>query len=394
MRIARCRKVIGLPIAADEMASIFERLGLAAVREGEGANEVFVVTPPSYRFDIELEEDLIEEVARVYGFERIPAHPPVSRAAMHAQPENRRSLHTLRERLAASDYTEVVNFSFVEPAWESDFAGNDDPIKLLNPIASPLSVMRSTLVGGLIGNIRYNLNRKAGRVRVFEVGRVFLRSPDTPDGPLTVAGLHQPMRVAAAAFGPAAEQQWGQPTRAVDFFDVKADLEALIEPLHARFEPAEHPALHPRRAARVLIDGHPAGWIGELHPKWQQKYELPGPVVLVELDAAPLQTVPLPEYEEVSRFPPVIRDRSVELPDAIPVQAVLDELAARKPAVVRDLRVFDLYRGKGVEPGRKSLAFRVVMQDTARTLTDAEADQVMDELTRALEARFGAKLRT
>ena len=394
MRIGRCRKVIGLPIAADEMASIFERLGLDAVREGEGANEVFVVTPPSYRFDIELEEDLIEEVARVYGFERIPAHPPLSRAAMHAQPENRRSLHTLRERLAASDYTEVVNFSFVEPAWESDFAGNDDPIKLLNPIASQLSVMRSSLIGGLVANIRYNLNRKAGRVRVFEVGRVFERAPGVPDGPLTVAGLHQPMRIAAAACGPADEQQWGLPTRAADFFDVKADLEALIAPLHARFEPAEHPALHPRRAARVVIDGKPAGWIGELHPRWQQKYELPGPVVAMEMDAVPLQTVPLPEYEEVSRFPPVIRDRSLELPDAVSVQAVLDELAARKPGVVRDLRVFDLYRGKGVEAGRKSLAFRVVMQDTARTLTDAEADQIMDELTRALEARFGAKLRT
>jgi phenylalanyl-tRNA synthetase beta chain len=201
------------------------------------------------------------------------------------------------------------------------------------------------------------------------------------------------MRIGAAAFGPAAEQQWGQPTRPVDFFDVKGDLDGLIDPLRARFDPAIHPALHPRRAARVLIDGTTVGWIGELHPKWQRKYELPGPVVVMELDAEPLQRVPLPAYEEVSRFPPVIRDRSVELPDAVPAQAVLDELDARRPAVVRDLRLFDLYRGKGVEPGRKSLAFRVVMQDTARTLTDAEADQVMDELTRALETRFGAKLR-
>ncbi len=231
-------------------------------------------------------------------------------------------------------------------------------------------------------------------MRVFEVGRVFLRAPDAPDGPLAVAGLDQPMRVAAAAFGPALEQQWGEPTRPVDFFDVKGDLEALLDPLRARFEPAVHPALHPRRAARVLLDGRPAGWIGELHPRWQQKYELPGPVVVMELDAEPLRTVPLPAYEEVSKFPPVIRDRAVEIPEAVAVQAVLDELEARRPAVVRALRVFDLYRGKGIEPGRKSLAFRVVMQDTRRTLTDAEADSVMDELTRALEARFGARLRS
>jgi len=389
MRIARARKVIGVPIAPAEMGQIFSRLGLAHRQE----DEAFVVTPPSYRFDLEIEEDLIEEVARVYGFERIPALPPAAPAVMHMQPERRRSLHDLRGLLAARDYHEAVNFSFVEPGWETDFSGNAAPVRLLNPIASQLSVMRSSLIGGLVANLRYNLNRKATRVRVFEIGRAFLRAPSEPGGPLDVAGVRQPVRVAAAAYGPAVEEQWGEANRDVDFFDVKGDVEALLAPLAARFEPASHPAFHPRRAARVVFEGKPSGWIGELHPRWQQKYELPKAPVLFELDAEPLRTVPLPRYEEVSKFPPLVRDRAVVVDDTVSAQALLDELQVRRPAVVRELRLFDLYRGKGVEPGQKSLAFRVVMQDTARTLTDAEADGVMEELTRAVAARFGAKLR-
>jgi phenylalanyl-tRNA synthetase beta chain len=299
----------------------------------------------------------------------------------------------LRERLAASDYGEVVNFSFVEAEWEQDFAGNPDPIRLRNPIASQLAVMRSSLIGGLVANIRYNLNRKASRVRVFEIGRAFARDPHAKGGPLAVVGIDQPMRVAAAAFGPALPEQWGAPSRGVDFFDVKADLEALAAPLAARFEAAIHPALHPRRAARLEVAGRHVGWIGELHPRLLQKYELPGPVVVFELDAEPLRDVPLPRPREVAKFPPVIRDRAVLVPESVEAQALLDVLAAARPGVVQSIDLFDEYRGKGIEPGLKSLAFRVVMQDTGRTLTDAEADAVMDGLTRALAAQIGAKAR-
>ncbi len=228
------------------------------------------MTPPSYRFDLEIEEDLIEEVARVHGFERIPALPPRARAAMAAVPEAKRSLHALRERLAACDYQEVITFSFVEPQWEADLAGEANPIRLLNPIASQASVMRTTLLGGLLANVRYNAARKLPRIRLFEVGRVFLRDAAAKDGPLDVAGLRQPTRIAAVACGPALEEQWGVPTRPVDFFDLKADVEALVSPLAARFEAAPHPAFHPGRSARIRIEGKDAGWIGELHPRWQQ----------------------------------------------------------------------------------------------------------------------------
>ncbi len=389
MRVARARKVIGMPVTEAEMADAFARLGLPAARE----QEAFVVNPPSFRFDLQIEEDLIEEVARLYGFERIAAHPPRAALAMLKTPEATRSLHALRERLAAADYRELINFSFVEPAWEADFAGEANPIRLLNPIASQLSVMRSSLIGSLVDAVKKNHSRKVPRIRVFEVGRVFLRDPAAARGPLSVAGVSQPMRVAGAAYGPALAEQWDAPERAVDFFDVKADLEMLCAPRRARFEPAAHPAFHPGRSAKVLLDARPAGWLGELHPKWLRKYELPQPAVLFELDADALAAVPVPQPSVPSRFPPVVRDIALVFDAGTPVQAVFDAISAQKPPIVQSVRLFSLYRGAGLPPGSKSLAFRVVMQHTERTLTDAEADAARDALVALLGQKFSAKLR-
>jgi phenylalanyl-tRNA synthetase beta chain len=391
MRVARAHKIIGVPVPAAEMADIFGRLRLAHVREGA---EAFVVTPPSFRFDIEIEEDLIEEVARVYGFDRIPAHPPRAPVAMLPQPEAHRSPHALRQRLADADYQEAINFGFVDPKWEADFAGEGNPIKVLNPIASHLAVMRTTLIGGLVANVAYNLGRKLPRIRVFEVGRVYLRDPSAKEGHHDVAGVRQPSRIGAIAYGPAFEEQWGIPARNVDFYDVKAGVEALLAPLSASYQSAPHPALHPGRSARVVLDGAPIGWLGELHPRWQQEYGLPLPAALFELDLETLTRLDLPRYQEVSKFPPVVRDRSMEFEEGLPAARILEEMEANRPAVVQEIRLFDFYRGKGVERGKKSLAFRVVMQDTARTLTDAEADAAMAQLTELLAAKFGAKLRT
>src|SRR5688572_10711880 len=209
MRVARACKVIGMPIDVEEIADVFKRLGLPARMKGTGADAAFFVSPPPHRFDLEIEEDLIEEVARIHGFGNIPAHPPQAVARMSAPPEASRSLHAVRERLAAFDYQETINFAFAEPAWEADFANEQDPIRLLNPIASHLTVMRSTLIGSLVANVRYNHARKLPRIRVFEVGRVYRRDPRQPAGPLAVGGVAQPTRVGAAAFGPAVEEQWG-----------------------------------------------------------------------------------------------------------------------------------------------------------------------------------------
>jgi phenylalanyl-tRNA synthetase beta chain len=390
MRIARAQKIIGIPIAAEEMAAVFKKLAFTFKKK----NETFEIQPPSYRFDLEIEEDLIEEVARIHGFERIEAHPPRAAATMLRAPETVRSLHSLRERLAAAEYHEVINFTFVEPAWEADFAAEGQPIRLLNPIHSQQSVMRTTLLGSLVDVLRKNHFRKLPRIRAFEIGRVFLRDAATQDGPLSVAGVRQPMRVAAAAYGPALDEQWGVPARAVDFFDVKADLEALAAPLVLRFEPAPHPAFHPGRSARVLIDGKPGGWLGELHPRWQRKYELPQPAILFELDAVLLQGVPMPRFDPPSRYPAVVRDLSLLFSSDTPVQAVLQAIQAEKPPIVRAVRVFDLYQGPDLPRGSKSLAFRVVMQHTERTLTDAEADTARDELVALLGRKFSATIRT
>lgn len=393
LRVARAQKVIGMPVAAGEIEDVFARLALPARREGEGADAVFVVTPPPYRFDLEIEEDLIEEVARVRGFENIPAHPPKAVSRMSGLSETSRSLHAVREHLAACDYHETINFAFVEPDWEADLAGESDPIRLLNPIASPLSVMRSTLIGSLVANVRTNHARKLPRIRVFEIGRVYRRDARQANGPLSVAGVAQPMCVGAAAFGPALDEQWGVGTRPVDYYDVKRDLEALYQPAALKFEARPHPALHPGRAARVLLDGVEVGWLGELHPRWQQKYELPQAVVLFEVDAASLAQAPFPRPSPLSRFPAVVRDISLLVESRVAAQDILDAILGEKPDIVREVGMFDLYQGSSLPEGKKSIAFRVVMQHTERTLTDSEADAARDTVVGLLGRRFGASLR-
>ncbi|MBS6363044.1 phenylalanine--tRNA ligase subunit beta, partial [Burkholderia sp.] len=397
MRVSRANRIIGVTIDADEIAGIFTRLGLPFERDGD----VFSVTPPSHRFDIEIEEDLIEEVARIYGFEKIPARPPVATSEMRATHETQRSIHTIRHALAARDYAETVNFSFVDAEWERDFAGNDNPIRLLNPIASQLSVMRTTLFGSLIAVLRHNLNRRADRVRVFEAGRVFLADPSVKAGELTVEGYAQPKRVGALAYGPAIEEQWGAPTRAVDFFDVKGDLEALLAPAVARFVKAEHPALHPGRSARIEIDGRAVGWIGELHPRLMQKYELPHAPVMFEIDTDALVARTLPAPTEVSKFPPVRRDIAVVVDQAVEVQALFDEmkkaLADDACRFVQKVVLFDEFRAKsntsgGLAAHEKSLAFRVTLQDPAGTLQDEVVDAAIQALVERM-ARVGARLR-
>jgi phenylalanyl-tRNA synthetase beta chain len=393
LRSGRASKIIGLQFSDEQIAGLLERLQLPHARSGGE----FAVTPPSYRFDLEIEEDMVEEIARLHGYDNIPSRPPQAALAMLAVPEGRRPLSELKRILVGREYFEVVNFSFVEAQWERDFCGNAEPIALENPIAAQLDVMRSSLMGSLVANLRFNLARKLDRVRVFEAARCFLRSSggeDPRDPARALAGYHQPLRIGGLSYGPAAAEQWGVPVRPVDFYDAKGDVEALLAPREGRFAPLAHPGLHPGRAASVSLGGTAIGWLGELHPRWQQKYDLPQAPILFELDVDALAAVDMPQYREMSKFPPVIRDRSMEFDEGISVSIILEELARNRPPLVQNIRLFDFYRGKGVQRGRKSLAFRVVMQDTARTLTDAEADAAMAQLTELLAAKFGAKLRT
>jgi phenylalanyl-tRNA synthetase beta chain len=398
LRAARAAKIIGIEISDDQIGDIFTRLNLVFTRESGVDGAVFIVTPPSYRFDIEIEEDLIEEIVRVYGFENIPALPPVAPNSMLIPPETTRSLFTVRRQLADLDYQEVVNFSFVEESWEADFSDNLTPIRLQNPIANQLSVMRSSLIPSLIANVRYNLNRKIDRIRIFEISAVYLRNSAVQDSGLSVAGYEQPKRVTALAYGPVVDEQWGQPSRNVDYFDVKADLEAMLSPLVVRFLKADHPALHPGRSAQIELDGKIIGYLGELHPRWQQKYELPLVPVAFEIDADALQLRKLPAFSEISKFPAVTRDLALVVKNDVAVQDILDAFNTKKATdpicdIAQAIVLFDEYRGNRLGIGEKSLAFRFTLQDTQSTLQDDRIDAAMSAFLTEAQERLDAKLR-
>lgn len=379
LRLARARRILGYTIAEKTALSILDRLGCLP----QLIDDRIEVTPPSYRFDLAIEEDLVEELARVYGYANIPAHQPSAPAVLPPVIETRRGPAAIRRLLATLDYQEVVTYSFVDRSWEADFCGNEAPITLANPIASQMSVMRSSLIGGLVQAVAFNASRKQGRVHLFEVGRCFLNRD----------GLPQPWRVAAIAFGPAAPLQWGQAERQVDFFDLKADLEALFAPQAVTLQAAVHPALHPGKSASIIINGAEAGWIGELHPRWQRKYDLPSTAVVFEVELQALEQRDLPAYSEITRYPAVRRDLAAEFDEDVQFGDISTELKHNGPAVLKELTVFDLYRGQGVQKGKKSLAFSVLLQDTQKTLTDAETEKAVSELRRILQEKFNAKLR-
>lgn len=396
MRVDRCLKVIGMEIPVDAMEAIFTRLGFEWKREGN----VFTVMPPTYRFDIEIEEDLIEEVARLYGYEKLPDRPPVAPAAMKSPLEGKRSEHALRVEMAKLGYQELINFSFVPEAWEKDFADNEKPIRLLNPIASHLAVMRTQLIGGLVDILKYNLNHKAERVRVFEIGRVFCPDESIPDGPWTVKGIRQPKHIAGLAYGTAADLQWGIETRRVDFFDVKGDIERLVAPLKVRYVPETFPGLHPGRSAGIYLGDKRIGFLGELHPRTAHDYDLVHAPIVFEIDVADLVDVPVPSYVPLSKFQPMHRDLAVVVAADVPVEKLTDAVWAAKKidlrlASLEVFSLFDLYRPKSAEGAdEKSLAFKIeLVARGEEPLGELEADAAMKAILEAL-APLGAKLRS
>ena len=379
VRTSRVARLLGMTIAADTIANVFERLRLPFTRDGDD----FIVTPPSYRFDLTIEEDLVEEVARIYGYDAIPASPRPHVQIMLAAPETQRSAGTLKRRLTARDWQEIVTFSFVAASDERALDPDARPIAVLNPIADHLDVMRTTLLPGLIATLRTNLRHKLPRVRMFEVGRTF--SDDHRAQPLRIGGL---------AFGASEPEQWGSRTRAVDVFDVKGDLEALASPLRVTTTAHPLPWLHPGRSADVLVDGRVAGWLGELHPRLVRHFELPATAIAFELDWAALATISISKAQPVSRLPPIRRDMAILVNQNIEVGDVLRALRETSPPSVEAIDVFDVYRGDELPNGTKSVAILVLMRDTERTLTDADGERIVGELLAMLTTRFGATLRS
>ena len=472
VRSARMAKVLGADIATERIGEILQRLGLQPENTAEG----FAVTAPTFRYDIEIEADLIEEIARVHGYENIPAEHTHGRLAMLGQPENRRPRFAAYQKMAARGYQEVVSYAFVNEQWERDFAANANPIRLQNPLAAQYAVMRSTLIGGLVEILQNNLNRKHNRVRVFEIARVFTKDAD--------GRFVQNERIGGLAYGAAQPEQWGEKTRNIDFYDVKGDVENLLKNKNIEYispkptyreknidekntdietnmisgaktgatisailaggvnlknivdgkkDPIEgvidtltatavgaiaggvignlagqkesakgiphledmeyaHPALHPGKSAFIVVDNEIVGFLGELHPKWLQKYELPQAPVVFELDMAAVLNAQKTRYRPVSKFQPVRRDLAFVLPETVPYAELAAALARADNPLVREIELFDVYRGTGLPENHKSMAVKILLQDQDATLTDEAVEAAVAKLVAHAE-KIGAKLR-
>lgn len=377
LRLARLKRVAGVDFDAAQVMRDLTALGAAVEQHGD----LLVVTPPSFRFDLAIEEDLIEEAVRLFGYDRIPALPPAAPSRMLPQDETRVDDDSLRQVLVDLDYQEVITYSFVDPAWEAALDPAARPLPLANPLAAQLSVMRTTLWGGLLDTLRRNLNRQHERVRIFELGRVYASLAE------------QPTMLGGLAYGDLMPEQWGAASRRVDFFDLKGDLERLAgHPLDTR--PGVHPALHPGQSAELWFDGSRHGWLGALHPRLVQAFDLAAAPIVFELDRRALAWRALPSHAGLPRFPQVRRDLAFVLDAHTPAGELLEVLRAAAPSAVRSVEVFDDYRGKGLGENQKSLAIRVVIQDTERTLTDRDVDGVVQKLVDAALRQCNAGLRT
>jgi phenylalanyl-tRNA synthetase beta chain len=389
LRRARLARVLGIAIADADVARILASLGLDATATPDG----WQVVPPPRRFDIAIEEDLIEEVARIHGYDAIPATLPGGATRLAAPAETRVGEDVVRAQLAARDYLDTINYAFVDAsllaAWQLD-AGS---VALANPLSAELGVMRTALLPGLVQALARNVARQQPRVRLSELGKVF-HAGGHREAPRETA------RVAAVACGAAHAEQWGVPARAMDFQDLKGDLESLAALSGARlaFRPSTAPWGHPGRSAEVLrVDGAAEvalGWIGQLHPRLQRALDLDVDAWGFELDLAPLLARPLPRARALSRFPSVRRDLAFVVPQGVAWAAVSAAVETAAGPTLRELRLFDVYAGKGVESGFKSFAMALILQDESRTLTDRDVDAVVAAVTAALGQAHGATIRS
>jgi phenylalanyl-tRNA synthetase beta chain len=421
LRASRASKVIGMTLSKADCLQALSSLGLQVADDANDA-DALIVTPPAYRFDLQIEEDLIEEVVRTLGYDNLATTKPLAPTSPKLQPETQRSAFAVRRQLAGLGYQETINFSFVEERWERELAGNDQPIRLQNPITSQMNVMRSSLIGSLLAVQKYNQDRKATNVRVFEVGRVFLRDDAAVDTDRTVKGLHQPMRVAGLASGDAQPTSWSTKASPADFYDVKADVEEILAPLSVVFRPASQAqsqsqdgkhhsisaaALHPGRSARIDLraaDGtlREVGIIGELHPKWKQSYGLSAAPVLFELDWAAVLAHPMPIVAPVPKVPFVQRDVAVVVKESVThAQLMSAVMAAPQEAahagLLRTAVLFDVYRPKAgdvsLAANEKSLAVRLTLGSDDQTLQDAQIESVVSHILAELTAQLQARLR-
>lgn len=385
LRKERIVSGLSLTISDKEVIDILTRLGLSLISQDE-LGWTFQV--PSYRFDIAIEADLLEELARVYGYNRLPTRSLAAPLNIAVHPEAKLGLPILRRALIARGYQEAITYSFIEPKLSALFDPQTEPVKLRNPISADMAVMRTSLIPGLVSTLRHNLNRQQGRVRLFESGLRFIPS---------LTGLRQEAVLAGLIYGSRAPEVWANPIEPVDFFDLKGDVESLIDLIGIRnevcFEAGVHPALHPGQTASIHIKGEVKGYLGALHPTLQQILDLPQSVYVFEIEQSCLLTARIPTFAALSRFPEVRRDLALLVDRDIPVKQVLEGVKSAAGAHLSDLKVFDLYMGKGIDPHRKSVALGLTFQHPSRTLTEDEINASINAVIGYLEANFAATLR-
>jgi len=384
LRPARVNALLGTQIEEAEMRDTLTRLGMPPQVNGD----TWHVQAPSWRFDIAREVDLIEEIARVHGYNRLPLRRAAVPAEIPAESETQVSIVRQRAVMVDRGYQEAITYSFVDEALQGSLDPVEAPLALANPLSSDLGVMRTSLWPGLVRALVHNQNRQMRRVRLFETGLRFRGSMDS---------LEQTPVLAAIAAGPVHEADWGARERSIDFFDFKADIEALLDLAGSdrtiRFVAAEHPALHPGQSARIEVDDAAVGWIGALHPRVTALHDLDGQVFVAEIQQAVFASRPVPVFEPISRYPVIRRDLALVVREGTEAQAVADCIRSAAGKVLRSLEIFDVYQGEGVSDGFKSLAMGLILQDNSRTLTDEEVEAIQQKIVAQLQETLGAELR-
>ncbi|WP_347332342.1 phenylalanine--tRNA ligase subunit beta [Marinimicrobium locisalis] len=386
LRRERVTSGLGLELPAEEVEAILTGLGLELTDQSD-ASWTFAI--PTYRFDLEIEADLLEELARIYGYNNLPTRSLAAALAIPARSEGRLSIERIRRELVARDYQEAITYSFIEPKLSKLFAPDVEPVPLRNPISADMSVMRPTLLPGLVSTLQHNLNRQQERVRLFESGQRFVPGKD--------GKLSQEPMLAGLIYGPRQAEAWANSKDKVDFYDLKGDLEAVLALTGAaeefRVQPGAHPALHPGQCAALYRGEEEVGVLGTLHPQLQQELDIPGGVFVFEVALSALKSARKPVFEPLSRFPSVRRDLALLVDRGVAAQSLLDCVKNNAGEQLRDLKVFDLYMGKGIDPQRKSVALGLTFQDPSRTLNEEEINASIERVVKRLEEEFSATLR-
>jgi phenylalanyl-tRNA synthetase beta chain len=384
LRRERVHRLLGVELDDKIIVDVLEKLGLEVTPVDDGWN----VLPPGFRFDLETEVDLIEEIVRLHGYDEVPEATEIAQSPLQVVTETSVDLERVCDTLIARDYDEAITYSFIDENADSAFSGVPSTLVLSNPISSEMSVMRSSLLPGLVAAAASNISRQLSRVRLFEIGKSFHGTLDAPD---------EVVRISAVACGSAMPEQWGAQSQAIDFFDIKSDVEAVLE-LSGNagdfvFEAASYPALQPGQAANILRGDDLIGYVGKLHPRIAKLLELKRDAFVFELDAAKALASEVPVAEHVSRFPAIRRDVAVIVDDKISADELVRSAASAAPNLITAVRIFDIYKGPGIEAGLKSVAMGLILQETSRTLTDDDADAAQAAAVQKLRDEFDAELR-